>query len=322
MLKKEKRLKRKKTAVKRRFINGEKQRPNYFALTVEVLELSARGLLLENSVRVIAFLHSRKASHNEGVAISQEAIGEACGIKSPQTVRRCLDELKEHGLITWEEEFGEHPKGRYYKPIHVYGLKKVPKRGYILIPRDVFLLMHKFTTKKDFVVYLFKLHAQWHEAGVSWNSYNDICDRIGCKKKNQRSRVMKCIKTLTNLGLSVKTKRQASTEKGKLKYIDNIYRVIGVVGCTGREIRRFLLDIVVKNGVGYKIEYSVLNKEVRQVKTDLKIQVPRTEKSQFDIEHMIVADLDAVRSRRRDKFCFGRRRHGCENCCHRFCLDF
>lgn len=64
-------------------------------------------------------------------------------------------------------------------------------------------------------------HANHCEYGKSWNSYGDLCHKMGFGK-GQRSEVMRLIGNLAEQGLIKKTVR-----KVKGVYVDNIYRICG-----------------------------------------------------------------------------------------------
>jgi Cdc6-like AAA superfamily ATPase len=75
-----------------------------------------------------------------------------------------------------------------------------------------------------FAVYFFLCCVNHSEYGKSWNSYNDLCLKMGFGK-GQRSEVIKLIGGLVELGLIEKTVRQMNGV-----YVDNIYRISGFEG--------------------------------------------------------------------------------------------
>jgi len=139
-----------------------------------------------------------------------------CGV-SEKTVSVSAYRLYQAGLIV--SVVTETVKRKIKYKTSVYILKPLPKSGFFFVPRRIF--RHTRVTAKMFAVYCFMCRALSAEYGKSWNSYNDICAKLGFGK-NQRSEVVKLIGELVEIGLIKKTVRRI-----KKVFADNIYRVVG-----------------------------------------------------------------------------------------------
>jgi hypothetical protein len=87
----------------------------------------------------------------------------------------------------------------------IYQLKPLPVSGFFFAPRHILRLT--FITPKMFAVYFFLCYSNHCEYGKSWNSYSDLCLKMGFGK-GQRSEVIKLIGSLAELGLIKKTVRK------------------------------------------------------------------------------------------------------------------
>jgi hypothetical protein len=75
-----------------------------------------------------------------------------------------------------------------------------------------------------YAMYFFMCRACSAEYCKSWNSFNDICDKLGYGR-GQRSEVIRLIGSLVECGLLKKTVRRI-----KGVFVDNIYRIAGFEG--------------------------------------------------------------------------------------------
>jgi DNA-binding MarR family transcriptional regulator len=151
----------------------------------------------------------------DGVRVSQSYLAEMCGL-TRKTVSASINRLADRGLIVGV--CAESKSRGYKKSTNVYILKPLPKRGFFFCPRTIFM---KKLSNKQFAVMLFMYRARSVEYNKSWNSYNDICEKLGFGA-SKRSEVVKPIGELVSMELVRKTVR-----KIKGAFVDNIYRVAG-----------------------------------------------------------------------------------------------
>jgi predicted DNA-binding transcriptional regulator len=189
-------------------------RKSYFVISNEVIEMYRCRDISAVDVTVYAVLCSFRREY-DGVRVSQERIAHLSGIKSRKTISASVERLYRRGLIkNVIIETAKHWKK--YKT-SIYHLKQLPNSGYFFAPRHIF--MQTCINPKMFALYFFMCRARSCEYEKSWNSYNDICRRLGYGK-NQRSEIVKIIGELTATGLLKKTVRRI-----KGVFVDNIYRV-------------------------------------------------------------------------------------------------
>jgi predicted transcriptional regulator len=193
-------------------------RASYFVLPNEVMELYRTRKISAVDVAVFAALFSLRREY-DGVRVSQERLALMCGI-TPKTVSVSVHRLYLCGLIrNVITETQSHWKK--YKTT-VYWLKALTDSGYFFVPRVIF--QHTRITPKMYAVYFFMCQSRHVEYGKSWNSYGDICRKLGFGS-SQRSEVMRLIGSHVERGLIKKTVR-----KIKGLYVDNIYRICGFEG--------------------------------------------------------------------------------------------
>jgi hypothetical protein len=218
---------------------------NYFVMPNECIELFAARKIRTTDVSVFAALCSQR--HNfqgvcvnqfgkstygntrimcNGVQVAQSILANMAGVVS-KTVQSSIERLCTVGLII-DVIPGEKPKksAPHIKPVNIYRLKPLSTSGFFFAPRSVFMhsrSVYEGSLKtRDLTAFFFMCMAQSQEYGKSWNSYNDICARLGYSK-NQRSRVIKMIDKLVAVGTLNKKVRKING-----KFADNIYRVSGI----------------------------------------------------------------------------------------------
>ena len=197
-----------------------KRRKNlsYFILPNDVIELYRTREISAVDLTVYAALCSLRRKQ-DGVRISQGSLARICNIGSEKTIAASVERLHKCGLIkNIIIEIVKHRREKY--ETSVYQLKPLPSSGFFFVPRHIFLYTR--ITPKMFAVYFFMCRSRSPEYGKSWNSYNDICERLGFGKC-QRSEVVRLIGALVKLDLIKKTVRRI-----KEVFVDNIYRVCGL----------------------------------------------------------------------------------------------
>jgi predicted transcriptional regulator len=156
----------------------------------------------------------------DGVRLSQRKIALICNIKSVKTVAASVHRLYKIGLI--RNVITPVVKKMKKYETSIYQLKPLPVSGFFFVPKSV--LQFTCVAPKMFAVYSFLCYSNHSEYVKSWNSYADLCVKMGFSR-GQRSEVIKLIGSLAGLGLIKKTIR-----KIKGVYVDNIYRVCGIEG--------------------------------------------------------------------------------------------
>jgi predicted transcriptional regulator len=181
----------------------------------EVMERYRRREISAVDVAVYSALCSLRREL-DGVRVGQKRLAIMCGI-TEKTVSVSVFRLYSCGLIVnvITEEVKHWKKYR----TSIYQLKSLPESGYFFVPRCIFC--HTGVSAKMFAMYIFMCKSRHFEYEKSWNSYNDICVKLGFGK-GQRSEVMRLISGLVKCGLLKKTVRRV-----KGVFVDNIYRVAG-----------------------------------------------------------------------------------------------
>jgi predicted transcriptional regulator len=197
---------------------NKKGRASYFVLPNEIMDKYRKREISAVDVAVYSALCSLRREL-DGVRVSQKRLTFMCGI-TEKTVSASVFRLYSCGLIV--NVITETVK--YWKKYRtsIYRLKTLPESGYFFVPRCIF--RHTGISAKMFAVYVFLCCVQHNEYEKSWNSYNDLCEKMGFNK-GQRSEVIRLIGSLVECGLIKKTARKVNGG-----YVDNIYRVAGV-GC-------------------------------------------------------------------------------------------
>jgi predicted transcriptional regulator len=195
---------------------NKKGRASYFVLPNEVMERYRCREISAVDVAVYSALCSLRREL-DGVRVSQKRLAFMCGI-TEKTVSASVFRLYSCGLI---KNVIIERNGMKYKT-SVYHLQSLPESGFFFVPRCIF--RHADLSAKMFAVYVFLCCVQHNEYEKSWNSYSDLCEKMGFNK-SQRSEVIRLIGSLVECGLIKKTVRKVNGG-----FVDNIYRVAGV-GC-------------------------------------------------------------------------------------------
>ena len=220
---------------------------NYFVMPNEAIEKFAARELSTYDVTIFSALCSLRrelkgiriikgkavycgtGGLSNAVQVAQSMLARMTGI-APKTVREAISRLHAAGLIKGVILTDEPKKKKaYMKSTNIYILKPLPSSGFFFAPRNIF--MHSRSTyegslkPRDFVMFYFMCYAQSNEYRKSWNSYNDICKRLGYSK-DERSKVVASVGKLVALGVINKKARKINGGN-----VDNIYRVfaIGVI---------------------------------------------------------------------------------------------
>jgi len=208
-----------------RFAKRKGNKKSYFVMPDEVIEKYSSREISAVDVKIYAALCSLRRGR-DSVCVTQKRLALMCGI-SEKTTGVSVQRLYNSGLIPQIVTYSSgRAKPKYKKETYIYILKPLPKSGFFFCPRNVFYCYN--LSSKMFSVYVFMCKSQSLEYEKSWNSYNDICAKLGFGKC-QRSEVMKLINALVALGLIKKTVRRI-----KKVFVDNIYRVVGFAEITAQ----------------------------------------------------------------------------------------
>jgi predicted transcriptional regulator len=150
----------------------------------------------------------------DGVRVGQKRLAIMCGI-TEKTVSASVFRLYSCGLT---KNVIIERNGMKYKTT-VYHLQSLPGSGYFFVPRCIF--RYTGVSAKMFVMYIFMCKSRHFEYEKSWNSYSDLCEKMGFNK-GQRSEVVRLIGGLVKCELLKKTVRRI-----KGVFVDNIYRIAG-----------------------------------------------------------------------------------------------
>lgn len=225
-----------------------RNRKSYFTLPNTIIEMYASREISEVDIRVYAYLSSlsmRDFNGYTGVKVTQKRIAARCEI-TENTVSASTNRLIKAGLIKiFAVEHGGYKSKRkkYIKETYIYNLQPLPESGFFFCSRNVFncSMPHKM-----FTVYLFFCRSHNIEYGMSWNSFNDICLKLGFGK-NQRSEVIALIDGLVKRGLIKKTKRRV-----KKAYVDNIYRILGLAEIIIKKNQEYTIEDIILPGTVYR----------------------------------------------------------------------
>ena len=168
---------------------------------------------------VYAYLCSLPASsftlHGAAViSVKQRTIAANCGIKSPVTIAKVIDRLREKGLVDYLER---QYKANGCRGAYWYAVTKQPTdTGFFTVDRRVFGML----SPRQILVYLFLCKSFSTVLHDCWNSYNDIAAQIGMK----REAVVKTVRELVGLGLIVRMQRRS--KENRRVYVDNHYSIV------------------------------------------------------------------------------------------------
>ena len=170
-------------------------------------------------IAVYAYLCSLPPSTNTllgdaVIAVRQRTIAAHCGIKSPVTVSRTIDRLRQKGLVEHLERSkkADGQRGTYSYAVKLQQIDK----GYFMVERRVFGML----TPRQMLVYLFLCKSFSTVLHDCWNSYNDIAAQIGMKRKS----VVQIIGELVAAGLIVRMQRKA--RENRRVVVDNHYLIV------------------------------------------------------------------------------------------------
>ena len=148
------------------------------------------------------------------VTVKQRTIAANCCIKSPVTVAKIIDWLREKGLVDYLER---NKKANGHYGAYCYAVTKQPTdTGYFTVDRHVFGMLNP----RQMLVYLFLCKSFSTILHDCWNSYNDISTQIGMKRES----VIQTIQKLVELGLIVRMQRRS--KENRRVYVDNHYSIV------------------------------------------------------------------------------------------------
>ena len=179
-----------------------------FALGLDAQELS-----------VYAYLCSLPASGftlqgGSIVTVKQRTIALNCGIKSPVTIAKTIDRLREKGLVDYLER---NKKANGHHGTYCYAVtKQQTDTGFFTVNRHIFGML----IPRQMQVYLFLCKSFSTVLYDCWNSYNDIAVQIGMK----REMVVQTVRELVGLGLIVRMQRRL--RENRRVYVDNHYSIV------------------------------------------------------------------------------------------------
>ena len=148
------------------------------------------------------------------VTVKQRTIAVNCGIRSPVTVAKTIDRLREKGLVDYLER---QYKANGHRGTYWYAVTKQPTDiGYFTVDRRVFGVLKP----RQMLAYLFLCKSFSTVLHDCWNSYNDIAEQIGMKRES----VIQTIRELVELGLIVRIQRRS--KENRRVYVDNHYSIV------------------------------------------------------------------------------------------------
>jgi predicted transcriptional regulator len=152
------------------------------------------------------------------VTVKQRTIAVNCGIRSPVTVAKTIDRLREKGLVDYLER---QYKSNGHRGTYWYAVTKQPTDiGYFTVDRRVFGVLKP----RQMLAYLFLCKSFSTVLHDCWNSYNDIAEQIGMKRES----VIQTIRELVELGLIVRIQRRS--KENRRVYVDNHYSIVRFEG--------------------------------------------------------------------------------------------
>ena len=148
------------------------------------------------------------------ISVKQRTIAANCGIKSPITVSKTIDRLREKGLVDYLER---QYKANGHRGAYCYAVtKQQTDSGYFMVDRHIFGML----TTRQMLVYLFLCKSFSIVLHDCWNSYNDIAAQIGMKRET----VVQTVRELAELGLIVRMQRRS--KENRCVYVDNHYSIV------------------------------------------------------------------------------------------------
>ena len=186
-----------------------------FRLSNHVFELGLNA----QELAVYAYLCSLPAfgSTLQGgtvVTVKQRKIAANCGIKSPVTISKTIDRLREKGLVDYLER---NKKANGHHGTYCYAVtKQQTDTGFFTVDRHIFGML----IPRQMLVYLFLCKSFSTVLHDCWNSYNDIAAQIGMKRET----VVQTVRELVGLGLIVRMQRKSRVNRRA--YVDNHYSIV------------------------------------------------------------------------------------------------
>ena len=148
------------------------------------------------------------------ISVKQRTIAANCGMKSPVTVSRTIDRLRQKGLI---EHLKRSTKASGQLGTYSYAVTvQQTDTGYFTVDRRVFGLL----SPRQMLVYLFLCKSFSTVLHDCWNSYNDIAAQTGMKRES----VVQIIGELVASGLIVRTRHKS--KENRRVYVDNHYAIV------------------------------------------------------------------------------------------------
>ena len=175
--------------------------------------------LSPQELSVYAYLCSLPASGStlQGAAVisvKQRTIAVNCGIKSPVTISKTIDRLREKGLVDYLKR---NKKANGHHGTYCYAVtKQQTDTGFFTVDRHIFGML----IPRQLLVYLFFCKSFSTVLQDCWNSYNDIATQIGMKRES----VVQTVRELGGLGLIVRM--QHKSRVNRRAYVDNHYSIV------------------------------------------------------------------------------------------------
>ena len=179
-----------------------------FALGLDAQELSVYAYLC--SLPASGFTLQGAAV----ISVKQRTIAANCGIKSPVTISKTIDRLREKGLVDYLER---NKKANGHSGTYCYAvMKQQTDTDFFTVDRHIFGML----IPRQMLVYLFLCKSFSTVLHDCWNSYNDIAAQIGMKRES----VIQTIRELVELGLIVRIQRRS--KENRRVYVDNHYSIV------------------------------------------------------------------------------------------------
>ena len=148
------------------------------------------------------------------ISVKQRTIAANCGIKSPVTIAKSIDRLREKGLVDYLER---NKKANGHHGTYCYAVtKQQTDTSFFMVDRHIFGML----IPRQMIVYLFLCKSFSTVLHDCWNSYNDIAAQIGMKRES----VIQTIRELVELGLIVRIQRRS--KENRRVYVDNHYSIV------------------------------------------------------------------------------------------------
>ena len=148
------------------------------------------------------------------ITVKQRTIAANCGIKSPVTITKIIDRLREKGLVDYLER---NKKANGHSGTYCYAvMKQQTDTDFFTVDRHIFGML----IPRQMLVYLFLCKSFSTVLQDCWNSYNEIAAQIGMKRET----VVQTVRELAGLGLIVRM--QHRSRENRRVYVDNHYSIV------------------------------------------------------------------------------------------------